>query len=155
MLLLKILGAVLLGIAGFSLGAEKAGRIRANSRFWAELGQMLGQVQDSIRYRALELPLLMEELHNADYPHLSLGSCTRLSDFQFPDDIPSGDAAPFLSLFAQIGQVTAEELCGQVDYYIALCRQNSAKQEKEYAAAARLFPQAGMCTGLMAALLLF
>lgn len=155
MLLLKFLGAALLGLAGFSLGTEKAIGFRTKARFWGELGQMLGQIQDAVRYRALSMPRLMEELRAGEYPHLDLEHCASLAEFQFPGYIAPGDAAPFTPLLEQIGQVTAEELCEQMEYYIALCRQNSARQEQEYAAAARLYPQAGVCTGLMAALLLF
>ncbi|MDY4167696.1 MAG: hypothetical protein SOY27_09465 [Fournierella sp.] len=151
---IKLSGAVLVGTAGFLFGAEQAAVLRRRAVFWSELAGMLTQIQDAVRYRALATPCLLEELQAGEYPHLMLDNCFALEAYQFPTYISPGDAAPFGPLFGQIGQVSAQELCGQMPYYIELARQNGDRQEKEYKAAARLYPQAGVCAGLMAALLL-
>lgn len=151
---LKLAGAVLVGTAGFLFGTEQAAKLRRQASFWSELARMLSQIQDAVHYRALSTPCLLEELRAGDYPHLLLNNCTALDCYRFPAYIPSGDTAAFASLFTQIGQVSAQELCDQIPYYVELARQNSARREKEYQAAARIYPQAGICTGLMAALLL-
>ena len=129
---IKLSGAVLVGTAGFLFGAEQAAVLRRRAVFWSELAGMLTQA--------------------GEYPHLMLDNCFALETYQFPTYISPGDAAPFFPLFEQIGQVSAQELCGQMPYYIELARQNGDRQEKEYKAAARLYPQAGVCAGLMAAL---
>ncbi|WP_294526556.1 hypothetical protein [uncultured Allofournierella sp.] len=152
--LIKLSGAVLVGAAGFLFGAEQAAVLQRRAAFWAELANMLAQIQDAVYYRALATPCLLEELRTGNYPHLMLGECLALESYRFPAYIPPGDSAPFHPLFEQIGQVSAQELCGQMPYYIELARQNGARQEKDYRAAARLYPQAGVCAGLMAALLL-
>lgn len=152
--LIKLIGAVLLGSAGFLFGAEQSAVLRKRANFWSELARMLTQIQDAVYYRALVTSSLLEELQSGDYPHLLLNHCTDLNDYRFPEYISPVDAAAFKSIFAQIGQVSTRELCDQIPYYVELARQNSARQEKEYLAAARLYPQAGVCAGLMAALLL-
>ena len=151
---LKLSGAVLVSISGFLFGAEQAAGLHRQALFWAELARMLAQIQDAVHYRALATPCLLEELRAGDYPHLLLNNCTALESYCFPAYIPPGETASFSSFFMQIGQISAQELCEQIPYYVELARQNSARQEKKYQAAARLYPQAGICTGLMAALLL-
>ena len=152
--IIKLIGAVLVGAAGFLFGAEQAAVLRRRTTFWSELACMLTQIQDAVHYRAPTTSCLLEELQAGNYPHLMLSECSSLEAYQFPAYISSGDATPFRPLFEQIGQVSVQELCGQMPYYIELARQNSARQEKEYRAAARLYPQAGVCAGLMVALLL-
>lgn len=152
--LFRLSGAVFVGVAGYLLGLEQAAALRRRSAFWDELARMLTQIQDAVRYRALATPCLLEELRAERYPHLMLEECTALETYQFPGFLPPGDVAPFRTLFEQIGQVGAQELCDQMPYYIEQARQNGARQEKEYRAAARLYPQAGACAGLMVALLL-
>lgn len=154
MWLIKLTGAALVGAAGFLFGTEQAARLRRQASFWSELARMLAQIQDAVHYRALATPCLLEELRAGDYPHLLLNNCISLERYCFPAYVPPGDAAAFGALFTQIGQVSAQELCDQIPYYVELARQNSMRQEKEYQAAARLYPQAGICAGLMAALLL-
>lgn len=151
---IKLSGAVLVGAAGFLLGTEQAAILHRRAVFWSELAGMLTQIQDAVHYRALATPCLLEELRAGEYPHLILDDCFALEEYQFPAYISPGDAAPFGPLFEQIGQISARELCGQIPYYIELARQNGARQEKEYEAAARLYPQTGVCAGLMAVLLL-
>ena len=152
--IIKLIGAVLVGAAGFLFGAEQAAVLRRRTTFWSELSCMLTQIQDAVHYRAPTTSCLLEELQAGNYPHLMLGECLALESYRFPAYIPPGDSAPFHPLFEQIGQVSAQELCGQMPYYIELARQNGARQEKDYRAAVRLYPQAGVCAGLMAALLL-
>lgn len=154
MWIVKLTGLVLVSTAGFLFGAEKVEILHRKTEFWRELAQMLAQIQDAVHYRGLATPLLLEELQAASYPHLMLRKCANLECFNFPRYIPPEDSSAFASLFAQIGQTGVQELCEQMPYYIDLCQQNSAKQEKEYQAAVRLYPQAGACAGLMAALLL-
>lgn len=154
MWIVKLTGLVLVSMAGFLFGAEKAEILRRRMEFWRELAQMLAQIQDAVHYRGLATPILLEELQAGSYPYLMLRECTDLTCFKFPKYIPPEDANPFAPLFVQIGQTGAQELCEQMPYYMDLCQQNSAKQEKEYQAAVRLYPQAGACAGLMAALLL-
>ena len=69
--------------------------------------------------------------------------------------VAEGGITRMLAVYQSVEDVgTIGSIRATPPYYIELARQNSARQEKEYRAAARLYPQAGVCAGLMAALLL-
>ncbi len=154
--MLKLLGVCLMGVAGFALGFEKARVLWLRQTFWRELGRMLAQIRDEIQFRALPMPQLLCQLRDlGQYPHLGLESCQSLDCFAFPDYIPAGEAALFQPLFRCIGQVTSQELCEQMEYYLPLCQRSQEQVQQAYQAASRFYPRFGVCAGLLAALLLF
>ncbi|WP_395152079.1 hypothetical protein [uncultured Allofournierella sp.] len=156
MMLLKFPGALLLVCVGFGVGREWTQKLRHRCLFWQQMGELLCYIQDAVFYQAVSLESLHQQLvQQQAYPMLNLQMQPSLAGFCFPDWVTPQQSSAFRELFSQLGCITAAQLCDRIPYYVRLCEQHQKKQQELSIQAEALYPKAGFCAGLLAAILLF
>lgn len=155
MFFFKFLGIVLLSSVGYFIGREKVLKIQNEMLFWKEMDKFLCQTEECIRYQALPLSQVFQQLQaQADYPHLNLDKQQSFQAFQFPPFVRQQDRLLFTGLFQSLGQSTGQAMCEQIQYYLEQCKHHWQQLEQEYAAAVKIYPKSYLCIGLLLALVL-
>ena len=155
MILLKFLGAALVGLAGAAAGWQKAARARRRAEALRQLEQLLARVQGEICYRATPLGDLLEQL-KADqaFPLLELGRGTSRRRLELPAARTWAERQAVQGCCDALGQATGEESARQGAYYQKRCAELLEEAQRQAHTAEELYTKLGLCAGALLALLL-
>lgn len=153
--MLKLLGSLLLAAAGYGIGAYRLAQRQRHLEALRQLSLLLGRIRDEIEYRALPLGEILALLQTEPGAELlRLADCTALQCYRLPESFTPQEQAALNPTFAALGQRPGPESCRMLAYYQTRCAAFVAEAEREARQAKQLYRPAGLCGGLLAALLL-
>lgn len=152
---LKLLGSLLLAAAGYGLGGYWLGQRQRHLEALRQLSLLLGRIRDEIEYRALPLGEILTLLQaEPGAGLLRLAECTELQCYRLTEPFTPQEQAALGPVFAGLGRRQGPESCRMLAYYQTRCAAFVAEAEREARQAKQLYRPAGLCGGLLAALLL-
>lgn len=151
---LKLLGAVLLVLAGTAAGQAAAKRRQ-------KIAAALQQYQNLMQYiRILALAgnyspdeILCKAIQQGSYPELALSGTVHLREYRLPPWLPPS-ANALSGVFPEIGTLQKEELGQLLMQYDQLARELEKIAKENACKANKLYTKAGTLTGLLLAVLL-
>lgn len=117
--------------------------------------RLIDVVRCEVQYRALPMDELYEAVRACgEFSLLGLDRAEGLRELRFPEEITEARRKQLECFFQGIGCVGTEETCRQADYYYRLCGAYIQAAKAEALRAARLELPAGVCIGMLAAIML-
>lgn len=152
--MIKLLGCLMLAAAGYGAGAWRLAQQQRHLAALRQLYRLLGRVWDEIEFRALPteeiLTLVQQE---PGFALLELGNCARLREYSLPEPFTKEERLAFGPAFMGLGQGTSPQSCRMLAYYQRRCLAFTEHAEKSVEKAKQLYRPFGLCSGLLAALL--
>lgn len=152
----RLLGAALVVFAGWAVGWQMTEKKRRRLAALEQLERLITLVQDEIVYRAAPLSEILLFLKTRrDMPALCLEECGQLQAFSRPPDLDRPDWAQLEGFFTRLGSAAGQEEARHCAYYLKRCAHLRDGARQEYEQAKQLYTKAGLCCGVLAALMLF
>ena len=153
---LRLLGAGLLLLTGWGAGCWLTGKKRARLRALEELLALMGTVRNEIVYRAAPLSDILVGLRKSGaLGELALENCQRLDRLPRPAALTASDWEQLGPFFGGLGCAAGAESERRCLYYEQRCAALRDAARRDYEQAKQLYSKAGLCSGALAALLLF
>ena len=134
-----LFGAALVAFSGWAAGWWLTEKKRRRLAALEQLERLIALVQDEIVYRAATLSEILALLKaRRDMPGLCLEECGQLEGF-----------------FTRLGSAAGQEEARHCAYYLKRCALLREGARQEYEQAKQLYTKAGLCCGVLAALMLF
>ena len=150
---LKLVGAVLLTLAGSGAGWQRRRSTRLQVLELEQIERLIDTIHCEVQYRALPLDEVYEMVRGSgEFSRLGLERVSGLRELRLPLEIRPERRARLEAFFGELGCAGAEETCRQTEYYLRLCRGYIQAAREEALRAARLELPAGICLGMLAAI---
>lgn len=152
----RLLGAALVVFSGWAAGWWLAEKKRRRLAALEQLERLISLVQDEIVYRAAPLSEILALLKaRRDMPGLCLEECSQLEAFSCPPDLDRPAWHQLEGFFTRLGCTSGQEEAKHCAYFLKRCAGLREAAKKEYEQAKQLYAKAGLCCGVLAALVLF
>lgn len=152
----RLLGAVLVVFSGWAAGWQLTEKKKRRLAALEQLERLIALVQDEIVYRATPLSEILSLLRQRqDMPGLCLDRHPSLQEFACPPDLDRPAWHQLEGFFTRLGCTSGQEEARHCAYFLKHCAGLREAAKKEYEQAKQLYAKAGLCCGVLAALVLF
>lgn len=151
----RLLGALLLIMAGFGGGAALAAERRACWRTIHTFAALLDFLQAGIRYQALPCgQLLAQAAADERFAALGLAACADFAAVPVPPALGPALAGEARQTLDALSAAPQQRACALLARLLAECRVAAEQADRAAAEAEHLYPRLGLCAGLLAVLFL-
>lgn len=147
-MLLRVIGACLVLLAGYSAGMGVMLHHRTQCRQLHTYARLFAYLQGLLRYQALTgLELLHRAQTYPEFAGLGLESCTELPALPLPASLPLPQRQEMRDGLCQMALQPREEACATLERLAALCEDGAQQAQRESDRARGLWPRLGLCAG--------
>lgn len=156
MVALRIVGTLMLALAGFGTGWLAAAGIREQREQLYRFRSFLQWLLTEIQYRSQPAAaLLAQACQNNEYRILGFPSiCSRFDELPVPQGYTPALRAEIRDMLSELSVAPRAVGCTGLRRVLDLCRNEETHMQERETLACRLYPRLGGCLGLLAAILL-